>query len=316
MANDILIRDKDHKVFAVNNEGFVDIWDFRNGFFAGLNHAGIMQLETNFDGLAADAFFLDDNSMAFVDLKGNMAYFNSFNTNLPDKEYQNHSKLINQVKKSDSKIISASIDGEIIIQPIKGESPIIKYECSESVLDLAVSNQKIVFITKSKCGLIDLKTGLLIKDLEVNGGLRACLFDASRIILTTNQGSVIELNENLELKNTLQFGYVPISQIKISNDKKTLAVASADKRIGIFNLMKLNEDPMIIENVGSQIRSLGFSDDGFVLAGLEDGNTKFWSIDISQNINEICNNLSRSFTTDEWEKYIGNKIEYIEACKK
>lgn len=316
MANDILIRDKDHKIFAVNNEGFVDIWDFRNGFFAGLNHAGIMQLNTNFEGPAADAFFLDDNSMAFVDLDGNLAYFNSFNTNLPDKEYQNHSKLINQVIKTDSKIISASIDGEILIQPIKDQGTIFKYECKEVVMDLAVSNQKIAFVTKSKCGLIDLKSGLLIKDVQINGGLRACLFDAGKIILTTNQGSIIELNENLEIKSTLQFGYVPISQIEISSDKKTLAVASADKRIGIFNLVKLNEDPMIIENVGSQIRSLGFSNEGFVLAGLENGSTMFWSIDIDQNIEEICNNLSRSFTADEWEKYIGNKVKYIEACKK
>lgn len=315
MANDILIQDKDHKIFAINNEGFVDIWDFRNGFFQGLNHAGIMQLQTNFEGPAADAFFLDNSSMAFVDLNGGLAYYNSFSTNQPDQQFKNHETLIKQVRKSGDKLISASQDGLLVIQSISKENEVVTYHLNETVVDIAVNDNKLAYITRNKCGLLDLSSGELIKEIEITGSLRACLFQNKKVVLSNNQGAVIVLNDKLEIKNTLQFGYVPIALIEISDDQSTLAVASADKRIGLFNLSNLDSDPMIIENIDSQIRTLAFSKEGFLLAGLENGNTRFWSTDIDQNIEEICQNLSRSFTEDEWEKYIGNKVEYRKGCK-
>ena len=146
--------------------------------------------------------------------------------------------------------------------------------------------------------------------------MRSCRLAKEKIIISNNKGEIFQLNENLVITKKIQFGYFPIGKIEISPDGNTLAIASANRRIGIYNLTNLEQDPMIIDNVGFQIRTLAISNDGFLIAGLENGDCRFWSTNISQNITEICANLTRSLTKDEWKKYIGNKIEYNKACKK
>ena len=115
--------------------------------------------------------------------------------------------------------------------------------------------------------------------------------------------------------NDLKFGYFPISQINVNPENNLLAIASSDKRIGIFNLNNLNQDPMIIENLNHQVRSLVFSNENFLVAGFENGDCRFWSTITMKNISEICKHISRTLSKDEWEKYIGNKIKIREACK-
>ena len=316
MPNDLLVDDNEKNIYAIDNEGFVDIWNFKDGFFKGPKHKGTTKLNSNFEGLSANAFLLEKSSMAFVDLEGNLSYFESLDKTSPTLQFSNHSSIIRKVIKNGNKLISGGGDGKIIIQSIDGDFTNKEIPIEGIVLDISILNSKIVIITRGKCLVIDLESEYQLKEISLSGGLRSCSVSKEKIIISNNKGEIFQLNENLVITKKIQFGYFPIGKIEISPDGNTLAIASANRRIGIYNLTNLEQDPMIIDNVGFQIRTLAISNDGFLIAGLENGDCRFWSTNISQNITEICANLTRSLTKDEWEKYIGNKIEYNEACKK
>ena len=314
MPNDLFINEKDKLIYAIENEGYVDTWSFENGFFEFPKHLGSVKINSGLKAPLYDAFILDNNSVAFVDLDGNLSYVNNFKKEKDFKIFSNHNSLIKNVLKSNSCIISTDIEGKIVIQELDSD---LKREiiCEGPILDISLIKNNFIYITKNKCVLVDANSLKIIKEIELSGGLRASLVVGEKIIISNNEGIIYQLDENLKVNNSLRFGQFPISQIKASPNKNIIAVASSEKRIGIFNLNNQDRDPMIIENLDSQIRTLTFTKENFLVAGLENGNCRFWSTKVKGNINEICKHLSRSLSFHEWEKYIGNKIEFRKPCR-
>ena len=50
MPNDLLVDDNEKNIYAIDNEGFVDIWNFKDGFFKGPKHKGTTKLNSNLKG--------------------------------------------------------------------------------------------------------------------------------------------------------------------------------------------------------------------------------------------------------------------------
>ncbi len=315
MPNDLLIDHESRHFYAIDNEGFIDSWSFQDGFFNSFNHLGTKKLNPRFKTLAFDAFILDDNSVAFVDHFGNLSYFNNFKDSNDVIIFSNHNSQIHNVKKNDLNLISSDIKGNLIIQNINGLEANKEFICEEAIMDFTIFEDYIIYITKNKCCKVNINSLEQVTEIPLPGYLRSCLIADNKVIISNNEGTIYQLDENLNTLSGLKFGYFPINQISFSLNQNLLAVGSADKRIGIFNLDEINKDPMIIENLNHQIRTLVFSKENFLIAGFENGDCRFWSTNIQNNIKEICNNITRSLSEEEWEKYIGNKIKTRQACK-
>ena len=315
MPNDLLIDNESRHFYAIDNEGFIDTWSFQDGFFNSFKHLGTINLNPNFKALAFDAFILDDNSVAFVDHFGSLSYFNNFKDSNDAIVFSNHDSQIHDVKKYDFNLISSDIKGKLIIQNINGLEANKEFICEEAIMDFTILKDYIIYITRNKCCKVNIKSLEQLSEIPLPGYLRSCLIADNKVIISNNEGTIYQLDENLNVLNGLKFGYLPINHISVNPNQNLLAVGSADKRIGIFNLNEINKDPMIIEKLNHQIRTLVFSKENFLIAGFENGDCRFWSTNIQNNIKEICNNLTRSLSEEEWEKYIGNKIKTRQACK-
>ena len=314
MANVLVIDDENKFIYAINNEGFLDKWDFKNGFFDLPKHIETTELISSLKNPAFDVFYLGNKSCSFVDSKGNLSYISDIHS--PEKiiHITNHESLIRHVVKNDNSLISVDLNGKIVVQDLNGKL-ISGYLSDEEIFDIKFFNNNVLFITKNKCYIADFKSQKIIHETHLNGFLRKCLVLGKKILVSNNKGTIYYLDENLKLLNSIKFGYFPINHMKLNGNEELLAVSSSDKKIGIFRTNNLDEEPLIIDNIDSQIRSFEFSENNFVIVSLENGECRFWSTNVNNNILEICKLNSRSLSNKEWDKYIGDKILYKGACK-
>ena len=315
MPNDLFVDHDNKLIYAIDNEGFIDTWSYKDGFFNTFRHLGTKKLNSKLKTFAFDAFILDTNSVAFVDHFGNLSYINNFKDTNNVVVFSDHELQIHNVIKHGLNLISSDINGKIIIQNTKGLVENKEIICEEAIMDLKLHRNHLIYITQSKCFKVKISSLEKVSEIPLPGYLRSCLIADNKVIVSNNEGTIYQLDENLNLLNGIKFGYLPINEISVNPNQNLLAVGSADKRIGIFNLNDINKDPMIIENLNHQIRALVFTKENFLIAGFENGDCRFWSTEIQNNIKEICNNLTRSLSEEEWGKYIGNKIKVRQSCK-
>ena len=74
MANDLAVDDENKFIYAIGNEGYLDKWDFKNGFFDLPKHVKSVELISSLKNPAFDVFYLGNKSFSFVDGKGNLSY--------------------------------------------------------------------------------------------------------------------------------------------------------------------------------------------------------------------------------------------------
>jgi len=94
------------------------------------------------------------------------------------------------------------------------------------------------------------------------------------------------------------------------NPKKTyIASCSYDGTIKIINYLNPNDDPIIIRNQEDWIFDIQFTEDGKKLISCGNDKTiRIWAIDLDYLIASI--KLNRNMTTEEWNKYIGQDVNY------
>jgi WD40 repeat protein len=211
-------------------------------------------------------------------------------------------------------MVSVDLNGKIVVQDLNGKL-ISGYLSDEEIFDITFFNNYLLFITRNKCYIADFKSNKIVHETTLNGFLRKCLVLDDKILVSNNKGTIYQLDENLRLLNAIKFGYSPISQMKLNANEELLAISSSEKKIGIFRANNLDGEHLIIDNIDSQIRSLEFSESNFLIVSLENGECRFWSTNVNNNILELCKISSRSLSKTEWNKHIGNKIIYKEACK-
>ena len=315
MANDLAVDDENKFIYAIGNEGYLDKWDFKNGFFDLPKHVKSVELISSLKNPAFDVFYLGNKSFSFVDGKGNLSYIENIDTPEKVKYIENHESLIRHVVRNNNSLVSVDLNGKIVVQDLNGKV-ISGYLSDEEIFDITFFKNNILFITRNKCYIADFKSNKIVNETQLDGFLRKCLVLDDKILVSNNKGTIYHLDENLRLLNTIKFGYSPISRMKLNANKELLAVSSSEKKIGVFRTNNLDGEHLIIDNIDSQIRSLEFSESNFLILGLENGECRFWSTNVKNNILELCKISSRSLSNKEWDKYIGDKILYKKACKK
>jgi WD40 repeat protein len=106
-----------------------------------------------------------------------------------------------------------------------------------------------------------------------------------------------------------------IQDIAYSPDNTQLATSSFDGTIRIWNAGKLSENPVLITEHESWALAIAFSPDGKTLvSSSEKGVIYYWPTKAKSMAQQVCNNVSRNFTEQEWDIYVGMDIEYQKTC--
>lgn len=107
-----------------------------------------------------------------------------------------------------------------------------------------------------------------------------------------------------------------INAIEFSHDGNLLASASFDNSIQLWNMNKLDEVPIVMkDNFEAYAWDISFSNnDEYLVVGTNNGKVKKWPVHADQMADEICKHVKRNMTPDEWERFVGSRIEFRNTC--
>jgi WD40 repeat protein len=151
-------------------------------------------------------------------------------------------------------------------------------------------------------------TSILTMALNRNGS-RIALGDKSGniIILDANAGRVISRRNGHSSRRVEDISYSP--------DNTQLATSSMDGTIKIWNARDLSETPIVITAHEEWVFALAFSPDGrSIVSSSENGVIFFWSTRTKYLADEMCNVITRNFTDQEWDIYVGMDVNYQKTC--
>lgn len=131
------------------------------------------------------------------------------------------------------------------------------------------------------------------------------------------RGGVVMYNMNTDQVDDRQFGghKAGVYDIAFSPDGKLMASAGADKRIQMWVLDSPADLPIEMENNNSYIWDIAFAKGSdYLIAACHESEIRVWPTNPELLADQVCPKLSRNLTTDEWNKYVGNDIEYESTC--
>lgn len=108
-----------------------------------------------------------------------------------------------------------------------------------------------------------------------------------------------------------------VNDIRFNTTLKQMATVSSDKTIKIFNTDDLTELPITFNDTESFVLVIQFSPDGqLIVTGAYEGEKNLVSrpTHVDCLVKDICNNLTRNMSQDEWNTYVGKDIPLEKTC--
>lgn len=119
-------------------------------------------------------------------------------------------------------------------------------------------------------------------------------------IFRSNGNSVKSINDNA---GSVDF-------ISLDENLKTMASVSVTKVIHLYNLLDLSQKPIVINDISSPVVSIALTPDGRLWVASADNNIRVFRINAEDLQADLLHLITRNFTTDEWNTYIGNDVTY------
>lgn len=111
-----------------------------------------------------------------------------------------------------------------------------------------------------------------------------------------------------------------IDAITFNNDFSLVATSAWDKVIRIYNYQEYFDNHSFVKGVinidrlDARARSLSFTQDNRLLAGMSDRTIRLWITSPSHLASLICSIINRDMTPLEWTNNIGSDIPYEKTC--
>lgn len=107
-----------------------------------------------------------------------------------------------------------------------------------------------------------------------------------------------------------------ISDLAFSNNDKMLAAASFDKTVRVYNLDRVNDLPVVLNDHESWVWGVAFSpNDDMIVTGSNEKVVRLWPSNTKAMADEFCEFIERNLTDTEWSQYVGEGIEYRKTCE-
>jgi WD40 repeat protein len=233
----------------------------------------------------------------------------------------------------DSKYMAtAGNDSLIIIWDIR-QQPSIKIAAikSESSIRTIVFASQDTIISAREDGTIilsDIKQRLNIPLYNSSSAKPLCLaWNRNKKILFSgcSDGSIISIDLSKKITDGPHRYIVHtagIDLITFNSDFSLLATSSWDKTISFYNYHEYFDLSNTVggvehlENLNLRTRSLIFTDDNKLIAGLSDKSIRVWETSSTKLSRMICDRIKRDMTVREWNDMVGPDIPYEKTCGK
>ena len=210
----------------------------------------------------------------------------------------------------------------------KSVMPIKTLKASSSVISLVYLNQDSIISGHNDGSIIlwKVKSAENEKLLQSETEKPLCMvWNKMKNTLLTgcSNGSIIlfNLSQKPVLPRRFSGGGEGIDQIVISDDFNLIATASWTKVVSLYNYHQFFElsnsiGGVVRFNLNGRARSLLFTSDNRLLAGLSSRSTMIWETSSAKLAEQICNLIKRDLTVQEWAEIVGTDVVYEKACGK
>jgi len=112
-----------------------------------------------------------------------------------------------------------------------------------------------------------------------------------------------------------------IMDVRFSPDDRQIATASVDKTVKLWDVNNLGNRPIIIGRHDSFVFAVAFSPDGKYLVSSGDVPDNksipflfYWPTHATAMAAQMCDKVTRNFSTREWENYVGYDVQFQKTC--
>ncbi|MEM7107036.1 MAG: hypothetical protein AAF519_02335 [Bacteroidota bacterium] len=106
-----------------------------------------------------------------------------------------------------------------------------------------------------------------------------------------------------------------VSDIEFSPNGGLVAAGSFDGTIQMWAMDELDELPIQMTDNDAYVWDLEFTPDSdYLLAACADGEIRTWATNPTLMAEDMCDQLGRNMTPEEWKTYVANDIGYITTC--
>lgn len=108
-----------------------------------------------------------------------------------------------------------------------------------------------------------------------------------------------------------------INSIKFSPDGELLATASLDGTVQLWVMSRMDKMlPVAFRDHDDYVWSIEFNaNSDYLLAGTKNGILKLWPTKPDLMAQDICKYIIRNMTSLEWERYVGEDIDFVNTCE-
>jgi hypothetical protein len=185
---------------------------------------------------------------------------------------------------------------------------------TEKINALTINSKQANFAIGKESGeivLLDLN-GSVIKNWRNNDAITSLAFNnAGDRIASGDEGGVLNMwNLQGTNKDNQKEHRARINHIVFSQDGNSLASASFDRTVRIWNAKKLNELPIVLDDHNDWVWAIAFSPDGKkLLAGCRDNVLRVWATQVEDMKDIICpelttQNRKKELDAEQWERFI------------
>jgi predicted NACHT family NTPase len=124
-----------------------------------------------------------------------------------------------------------------------------------------------------------------------------------------------DLRQPTEAPTVLQGHEDALTSVVFSPDGQTLASGSGDNTIRLWDLRQPAAAPTVLRGHENTVWSVAFSPDGQTLAsGSGDQTIRLWIVGTEILAGQICQQVWRNLTLDEWRQFVGTDLPYERTC--
>ena len=312
---------KDDDFYSVSSDGTIRKWSLAN------ENAGFTSI-----GLAHNYPLRDvtvSNDANWIAVSSDSTGVELYNTaNLEGKPIllgSKHKGLVYEVKfVGNNKLVSLGLGGVVNVYDVTTKKNILSKKLGANVRAFDVNTEATLLVASTVDGQL-IQLNLLTKKERVLYELpgKSPIHD----VKISDDGLTIAFggeDHNVylwsvvhnKISRTLRGHTSRINSIEFSHDGKFLATASFDNSVQLWDMHDLNELPIVMgDNFEAYAWDVAFSNnDDYLIIATQNGVIKKWPINSELMADEICKNVSRNMSENEWERFVGNNIEFRNTC--
>ena len=260
----------------------------------------------------------DESHAVFGTLLGEVIYYDLIGktTIFSQKIYD---KKVSAVFLDGSQIVTVGMDGKVHLLNLQGEI-VHSLTTNEEVLDASLKNSRLWLATKNG-EVIEVNSDQQVDSRFTpyqNKNLTSLAVNKSGKLAAIGyrQGEIViwDLQQSKAIQ-ILPGHTAAITDLHFDEKDKFLISGSYDRSIRLWQLDKLQEPPLTIQDHDSWVSAISFDPSGnYFYSGVFGGIQRRFTTHAEDMTQDLCRQLSRNLTQQEWAEYVADDLSYEQTC--